>query len=659
MNSTCESKTKSCAPRIIKAFAACVIILTGGMASAQDLSLKAVQSCVTIRGLASSGSGFFFKAKNGKTYIATNKHVVEDAISIEIRDIDDDVFKPVKIWVDPNRDVALIEFDGGKKNPHHVLLADMNVSEMSFGREIVAYGDSDGADTIVALEGKLLGIGPSTIEIDAQLIKGNSGGPVVDQRTGAVLGISTFLKSLGQAPENAKGTRFEGKIRRFGTRIDNLKFENLRVADYIKYAFDDYEGLAEYATKLLKTAKNGKKVMDHVSSILYHVSQNNEIAAMGKVASKLLEAQPGEGDDVIGLAVEAILSASENDSITALTWKGVFTWIGVGTIAKDSKKAFECFLKAAENGDAVAQYFLSSCYRDGLGVPKNEDKAREWLKKSADNGLEDAVGEYGYLLLQEGNPEARKYIDAAVALDSEMAFVAQGLLSMKEEKKEEATYWFRRGAEANNSEAMCYLANSLRDGYGVNRNIHEAIHWYTNSVALGNIAAIQNLGYLYLDANSEHGTRNYEESLKWFMRGAEMYDGESLCRIGLAYLEGLGVETNASKALFYMEKSAACGYPTAMSNVAYFYADGIGTETNIYKALHWHERGYNQTKDGGFAWNYCEALWRMLSPSHAAENGEDRSPYMGDWLTWFVRGRNSDGARAWLNSVAQDDKRFQ
>ncbi len=143
MNSIHNITNKRYGTRIMTVLAVSVTIIVAGTALAQDYALKSVQSCVTIQGLTSNGSGFFFKAKNGKIYIATNKHVVENEIAIEIRDIDDDVFKPVKIWVDSNRDLAFIEFDGGEKKPRHILSADLNVSEMSFGREIVAYGDSD------------------------------------------------------------------------------------------------------------------------------------------------------------------------------------------------------------------------------------------------------------------------------------------------------------------------------------------------------------------------------------------------------------------------------------------------------------------------------------------------------------------------------------
>jgi hypothetical protein len=45
----------------------------------------------------------------------------------------------------------------------------------------------------------------------------------------------------------------------------------------------------------------------------------------------------------------------------------------------------------ADKGDPFGEYMMGSRYRDGNGVPSDLDKAREFLKKSADQGYADAV----------------------------------------------------------------------------------------------------------------------------------------------------------------------------------------------------------------------------------------------------------------------------
>ena len=46
--------------------------------------------------------------------------------------------------------------------------------------------------------------------------------------------------------------------------------------------------------------------------------------------------------------------------------------------------------KLAELGIAIDQYELGLCCMDGLGVERDLAKAKEWFKKAADQGCEDA-----------------------------------------------------------------------------------------------------------------------------------------------------------------------------------------------------------------------------------------------------------------------------
>lgn len=50
------------------------------------------------------------------------------------------------------------------------------------------------------------------------------------------------------------------------------------------------------------------------------------------------------------------------------------------------QKAAKEFRKAAERGDANAQFNLGECYSLGLGVSKNDVEATEWYAKAAEQG---------------------------------------------------------------------------------------------------------------------------------------------------------------------------------------------------------------------------------------------------------------------------------
>lgn len=57
----------------------------------------------------------------------------------------------------------------------------------------------------------------------------------------------------------------------------------------------------------------------------------------------------------------------------------------------DYKKAMEWYLKAANNGNAKAQYNLGAMYVNGIGVKSDYVEARKWLEKAATQGNQQAI----------------------------------------------------------------------------------------------------------------------------------------------------------------------------------------------------------------------------------------------------------------------------
>ena len=65
-------------------------------------------------------------------------------------------------------------------------------------------------------------------------------------------------------------------------------------------------------------------------------------------------------------------------------------YFGTG-VEQSYEKAVEWYLKAAEQGLAMAQYNLGEMYALGDGVEQSNEKAREWLQKAADQGFDCAM----------------------------------------------------------------------------------------------------------------------------------------------------------------------------------------------------------------------------------------------------------------------------
>lgn len=67
----------------------------------------------------------------------------------------------------------------------------------------------------------------------------------------------------------------------------------------------------------------------------------------------------------------------------------------------DYSKAFDCFIKAADEENPDTFFCVGNCYLNGLGVDKNEKAAADWFKKAAEMGEPDAMFHLAWMY-QEG-----------------------------------------------------------------------------------------------------------------------------------------------------------------------------------------------------------------------------------------------------------------
>ena len=53
-------------------------------------------------------------------------------------------------------------------------------------------------------------------------------------------------------------------------------------------------------------------------------------------------------------------------------------------VTQDSKQAFDWYLKAALQGDAMAEYTIGKMYLYGKGIKQDQSQAQLWLDKACD-----------------------------------------------------------------------------------------------------------------------------------------------------------------------------------------------------------------------------------------------------------------------------------
>lgn len=153
----------------------------------------------------SLGSGVIIDYKNGKLYILTNSHVVQNARAIRVR-FDRHTEKRARIvGTDPKTDVAVIEVDDKDiPNPESRIAKLGDSDKLKVGQLAIAIGNPYGLERtvtvgVISALRRTIGITQyeSFIQTDAAINPGNSGGPLVNIR-GEVIGINTAILAEGQ-----------------------------------------------------------------------------------------------------------------------------------------------------------------------------------------------------------------------------------------------------------------------------------------------------------------------------------------------------------------------------------------------------------------------------------------------------------------------------
>lgn len=163
-----------------------------------------------------TGSGFLLH-DGGRVYLFTNAHVVRDAPFVRATRLDG---RPLKLGTcDFARNSDLARFELDETYPAFRLETGLP----DIGEPIVVLGNSDGRGVVTEIRGRVLGVGPQELEVDAKFVSGNSGSPVLN-RSGKVVAIASYLRDCRDDADWSKtDTRFNG-IRRFAIRPRGIRW---------------------------------------------------------------------------------------------------------------------------------------------------------------------------------------------------------------------------------------------------------------------------------------------------------------------------------------------------------------------------------------------------------------------------------------------------
>ena len=138
-------------------------------------------------------------------------------------------------------------------------------------------------------------------------------------------------------------------------------------------------------------------------------------------------------------------------------------------------------------GFTVAAHLLGKCWRDGLGVLPDDEKAELWFRRGAEAG-------------------------------HDFSQYALGKLLQSQKRMEEAVSWYEKAAEQGNLWAAYRLGKLYLEGKDVSKNAARAVEYLTDAAQAGNQYAQYTLGKLYL--TGQDVTQDREQAYSWFWESA-------------------------------------------------------------------------------------------------------------------------------------------
>jgi len=346
----------------------------------------------------------------------------------------------------------------------------------------------------------------------------------------------------------------------------------------------------------------------------------------------------------VGEALKWFCKAADQGDADAQFELGWCYALGIG-VTQRYAEAVKWYRKAAELGHAGAQRNLADCYWSGTGVAQDYAEAVKWFRRAAEQG--NATAQYQLALCcKRGKGVTQDYTQAAV--------------------------WFRKAANQGDAKAQNDLADCYRYGDGVVKDVTEAVNWCRKAAEQGDAEAQKELASSYLTGYGV--TQDYSESVKWYRKAAERGDAEAQNELADFYKDGImGVTQDYTEAVNWYRKAAEQGEAEAQRNLADRYRSGEGVPRDYSEAVKWYSNAATN-KDNRLveidavveiARIYADGLATPDDPAsaariaqEAAEGGYSRAQYYLGTLYEAGTGVAQDDSKAfewYLKAAKQDD----
>ena len=242
---------------------------------------------------------------------------------------------------------------------------------------------------------------------------------------------------------------------------------------------------------------------------------------------------------------------------------------------RDRKREHEERVRKAEAGDITMILYLAK-----EEERTNLRRALHWYQKAAMQ--DNVIGMYGIIRISERMSE-----DIVL--------------------RQQAKYWRTAvAAIEGNLTAKFEAAEALFLGRGVEQNVEKAYAFMQEAANMHYLPAMLYLGDWFISENNPFP--DPQLSFEWYLQATKLKSNEARMKLGLSYVQGIGVEEDFNRGCYWLERAAEKGYTPAMVQLGQL----------------WTEAG-----DSG---KYIAYIWLFL----AAQLGDEEARVMRDKVSLTI-----------------------
>lgn len=303
-------------------------------------------------------------------------------------------------------------------------------------------------------------------------------------------------------------------------------------------------------------------------------------------------------------------------------------------------EAVALYQKAADAGDAYAMWRLSNAYGCGDGIDRDEVKALELLKKSADAGCEEAkcflaeayifdwynigkdtnkgkkmlddlvkttsnstvLSEYAILFFMDGSPygqDDEKVIRILKKVEDKnnpyYLYLMGGIYECGTDKieinAEKAIEYYTKAFENGIRRSASRLVGIYYNGCGnVKADKAKVIEWLNRGIESNETDCMNYMANFCLSEDSTyHDLHNPQRAVELYRRAAKHGEGSAFFKLGNLYFDGEFLPKDDKKAFENWKKGCELKNDDATSNLAYCYIYGVGCEKDEEKGIEFYK----------------------------------------------------------------------